>query len=171
MKTLIALILTAVSIIAYADEIETLTRSNEVYRASIKTNDVVFWNIIGKTSISRTNLTGWVNLKTNLLEQGYVLKSEQTKVYATPKALPDYAEFERVKYWADKANEPTVSYTPDPATPSEPVKNYESISYERNGAHVRDSIYRSPWGKTYKSRSVYYKDKNGNTRYDTYDIP
>lgn len=77
MKTLILIALLVRTFIANADEIQTLTSSNEVYRATIKPN-VVFYTIVGKSSPMRTNITGWLSLKTNLLLQGYSFKVDTT---------------------------------------------------------------------------------------------
>jgi len=68
--TLLSLVV--LSLTGYADSIEKLTLSNVTYRASIR-SECVFFNIIGKTSLTKTNLEGWTLLKSNLINSGYIL--------------------------------------------------------------------------------------------------
>jgi hypothetical protein len=75
-KTLVVVAILALGMHSNADTIERLTSTNDTYRASLK-GDTVYYNIVGKTALSRTNLTGWLNLKTNLLTAGYLLKVER----------------------------------------------------------------------------------------------
>lgn len=77
MKTLITtIIMVGLLFAASADEIQTLTNDGTTYRATVRP-DVVFYNIVGKTSPTRTNVNGWLNLKTNLLNQGFTYKSDR----------------------------------------------------------------------------------------------
>lgn len=60
-----------------ADEVHTLTNTETTYKATVK-SDTVFYNIVGKTSPTRTNLIGWLNLKTNLITQGFTFSRDNT---------------------------------------------------------------------------------------------
>jgi hypothetical protein len=69
----------------FADEVHTLTSSDLTYKATVKSSDTVFYNIVGKTSPTRTNLIGWLNLKTNLMTQGFAFTSKENKPYTAAK--------------------------------------------------------------------------------------
>lgn len=79
MKSIIATIFLACAVLmnSNAATVETLTSTNEVYRASVSPGYVVF-NIVGKTSLTKTNVEGWLMLRTNLVKSGFVLSTEET---------------------------------------------------------------------------------------------
>lgn len=77
MKKLLTTLITLGLLLAVnADEVQMLTKDGTTYRATVKPS-VVFYNIVGKGSPTRTNVNGWLSLKTNLLAEGYTLKSER----------------------------------------------------------------------------------------------
>ena len=59
----------------HGDSLETLTNGTDTYKASVRLSYVTF-NVLGKTSLTKTNVAGWTSLRGALLKQGYTIKTE-----------------------------------------------------------------------------------------------